>query len=92
MGVWLAQSINGLDRERESTSGGLTTESSVRSRTNREDWMLIPRLSGRIGRDQVALRGNLSGSSSSGDYRQRQREPDEYRNLKQPTQRLAARR
>lgn len=71
MGVWLAQSINGLDRERESTSGGLTTESNVRSRTNREDWMLIPRLSGRIGRDQVALRGNLSGSSSSGDYRQR---------------------
>jgi outer membrane receptor for ferrienterochelin and colicins len=71
MGVWLAQSINGLDREQESISGGVTTESSVRSRTNREDWMLIPRLSGRIGRDQVALRGNISGSNSSGDYRQR---------------------
>lgn len=71
MGVWLAQSINGFDQERESISSGVLTERTVRSRTNREDWMLIPRLSGRIGRDQVALRGNLSGSSSSGDYRQR---------------------
>ena len=70
-GVWLAQSINGSDQERESISGGSTTESSVRSRSNRQDWMLIPRLSGRIGSDQVALRGNISGSNSSGDYRQR---------------------
>ncbi|MFM7341605.1 MAG: TonB-dependent receptor plug domain-containing protein, partial [Betaproteobacteria bacterium] len=71
MGVWLAQSINGFDQERESISSGVLTERTVRSRTNREDWMLIPGLSGRIGRDQVALRGNLSRSSSSGDYRQR---------------------
>ncbi len=71
MGVWLAQSINGFDQERDSISQGATTETRTRSRTQREDWMLIPRMSGRIGRDQFALRGNISGSNTDGDYRQR---------------------
>ena len=71
MGVWLAQSINGFDQERDTLRDGLLTETQTRSRTQRNDWMLIPRLSGRIGRDQVALRGNISGSSTDGDYRQR---------------------
>lgn len=71
MGVWLAQSINGFDQERDSINNGVQTETSARSRTQRDDWMLIPRLSGRIGRDQIGLRGNISGSSTSGDYRQR---------------------
>ncbi len=71
MGVWLAQSINGFDQERDTLGNGVNTETRTRSRTQREDWMLIPRLSGRIGRDQIALRGNISGSSTDGDYRQR---------------------
>lgn len=70
MGTWLARSLSGYDQDRTSETGGVLSEGTARSRTRREDWMLIPRLSGRIGRDQVTLRGNISGSSSSGDYRQ----------------------
>jgi outer membrane receptor for ferrienterochelin and colicin len=71
MGVWLADSISGFDQELESQSPTALSRSDARSRTERRDWMLIPRLSGRIGRDQVSLRGNISGSSSDGSYLQR---------------------
>ncbi len=70
LGTWVARGYGGSDQERESQSAGVITETHSRSRSRRDDWMLIPRLSGRIGRDQISLRGNISGSSSEGSYRQ----------------------
>ncbi len=69
-GVWLARGLSGSDQERQSEVGGVLTDTRSESRTRRDDWMLIQRLNGRIGRDQVSLRGNISGSKSSGDYQQ----------------------
>ncbi len=71
MGVWLADSYSGFNQELETQSPTTLSLSDARSRTERRDWMLIPRLSGRIGRDQVSLRGNISGSSTDGSYLQR---------------------
>jgi outer membrane receptor protein involved in Fe transport len=71
MGVWLADSFSGFNQELETQSPTTLSRSDARSRTERRDWMLIPRLSGRIGRDQVSLRGNISGSSTDGSYLQR---------------------
>jgi outer membrane cobalamin receptor len=71
LGAWLARSYSGNDQERDSERAGVLTETSSRSRSRRDDWMLIPRLSGRIGRDQVSLRGNISGSNGEGSYRQK---------------------
>lgn len=71
LGTWLARSHSGNDQEQDSERAGGLTATSSRSRSRRDDWMLIPRLSGRIGRDQVSLRGNISGSSGEGNYRQK---------------------
>jgi outer membrane receptor for ferrienterochelin and colicin len=87
MGVWLADSISGFDQELDSQSPTALTQSAARSRTERRDWMLIPRLSGRIGRDQVSLRGNISGSSSDGSYLQRLSDGSTLRSETSQTQR-----
>ncbi len=87
MGVWLADSFSGFNQELESQSATALTQSSARSRTERRDWMLIPRLSGRIGRDQVSLRGNVSGSSTDGSYLQRLNDGSTLRSETSQTQR-----
>jgi hypothetical protein len=58
--------------EREQYTGGvLSQRSESESRSRRQDWWLIQRLNGRIGRDQLALSGRLNGSSGSGRFETR---------------------
>lgn len=71
-GVWLADQLNGADVEREQyTNGVLSQRSESESRSRRQDWWLIQRLNGRVGRDQLALSGRLSGSTGSGRFETR---------------------
>lgn len=68
-GVWLADVRSGADIERETfTDGSLSGRSQSESRSQRQDLWLIQRVNGRIGRDQLALRGALSTSSGDGRY------------------------
>ncbi len=71
-GVWLADQLTGADIERQQLTDGVLTQSSdAENRVRRQDWWLTQRLNGRIGRDQLALRGVLSGSSGDGRYETR---------------------
>jgi outer membrane receptor for ferrienterochelin and colicins len=71
-GVWLADQLTGSDIERaQFTDGALSQRSETENRSRRQDWWLTQRLNGRVGRDQLALRGVLSGSSGSGRFETR---------------------
>ena len=71
-GVWLADQLTGSDVEREqSIGGGAPTRTDLQTRLNRQDWWLIQRLNGRVGRDQLSLRGTLSGSQGHGQVETR---------------------
>lgn len=71
-GLWLADQLNGADTHREQyTNGVLSQLSDLESRSRRHDGWFTQRLNGRIGRDQVALRGALSGSSGGGRFETR---------------------
>jgi len=73
-GIWLAEQLNGADVLREQfTDEVLSQRSETLSRSNRQDWWLTQRLNGRVGRDQVALRAALSGSSGRGQVDTRDR-------------------
>ncbi len=66
-GVWVADVRSGADTERAQFTDGVPTErSQSESRSQRQDLWLIQRVNGRIGRDQLALRGALSTSSGDG--------------------------
>jgi outer membrane receptor for ferrienterochelin and colicins len=66
-GIWLAEQRNGADVLREQyTDEVLSQRSDTVNRSSRQDWWLMQRLNGRVGRDQVALRAALSGASGSG--------------------------
>lgn len=71
-GVWLADQLNGSDIERQQSTDGVASSNSTSvNRSGRQDWWLIQRLNGRIGRDQVTLRGTLSGSDGKGRFETR---------------------
>jgi outer membrane receptor for ferrienterochelin and colicins len=71
-GLWLADQLNGSDVTRERfTDGTATGRTEATGRYARQDWFLIQRLNGRIGRDQLTLRGSLRGSEGSGRYETR---------------------
>ncbi len=71
-GVWLADQLTGSDLEREqSTGGGPAQRTDIQTRLDRRDVWLVQRLNGRIGRDQLALRGSLSGSEGRGEVETR---------------------
>ena len=53
------------------TDGVASGRSDATGRYARQDWFLIQRLNGRIGRDQLALRASLSGSDGTGRYETR---------------------
>ena len=71
-GLWLAEQLMGSDTERtQTTNGQVSEEIESRNRTQRQDWWLVQRINGRIGRDQLNLRATLSGSLGDGRFETR---------------------
>lgn len=86
-GLWLADQLNGSDVTREQFTDGVASgRSDATGRYARQDWFLIQRLNGRIGRDQLALRASLSGSEGTGRYETRSASGTQLENSSQQRQ------